>query len=116
MLPESNETADRCEIVGRAGSGGMGDVYKALDRTTNQDVALKILRDSATGPERVRFAREIAILADLRHPNIVQYVAHGTWSDGRLYYAMEWLEGEDVGQRQRRAHLGLREAVEIIRR
>ncbi|HMY20709.1 MAG TPA: protein kinase, partial [Polyangium sp.] len=116
MLPESNEKAERFEIIERAGSGGMGDVYKALDHATGQTVALKVLRDSASPAERVRFAREVAILADLRHPNIVQYIAHGTWSDGRIYYAMEWLDGEDLGQRQRRAPLGMRDAVEIIRR
>lgn len=116
MLPESNDAADRFEILGRAGSGGMGDVFKATDHATGQQVALKILRDSATPQERVRFAREVAILADLRHPNIVQYIAHGTWADGRMYYAMEWLDGEDLGQRQRRAPLGMKDAVEIIRR
>lgn len=116
MLPESNEKAERFEILERAGSGGMGDVYKALDHASGQHVALKVLRDSATPAERVRFAREVAILADLRHPNIVQYIAHGTWSDGRMFYAMEWLDGEDVGQRQRRAPLGMRDAVEVIRR
>ncbi|MBK9259599.1 MAG: protein kinase [Polyangiaceae bacterium] len=116
MFPESSDAADRFVIVGRAGSGGMGDIYKALDQATGQHVALKVLRDSATPQERVRFAREISILADLRHPNIVQYVAHGTWSDGRFFFAMEWLDGEDVGQRQRRAPLGMRDAVEVIRR
>src|SRR5262245_52739241 len=94
----------------------MGDIYKAIDQTTGQYVALKILRVTATPQERARFLREIAILADLRHPNIVQYITHGTWSEGRLFFAMEWLDGEDLGQRQRRAPLGMRDAVEIVRR
>ncbi len=55
-------------------------------------------------------------MADLRHPNIVQYIAHGTWHDGRLFFAMEWLDGEDLGQRQRRAPLGMRDSVEVVRR
>ncbi len=116
MFPESSDGAERFVIVGRAGSGGMGDIYKAVDQTTGQDVALKVLRDTSTTQERARFAREIAILADLRHPNIVQYIAHGTWSDGRMFFAMEWLDGEDLGQRVRRAPLGMRDAVEVIRR
>ncbi len=94
----------------------MGDIYRGIDRETNQVVAIKLLRQTASPSERTRFAREIAVLADLRHPNIVQYVGHGTWQDGRLFFAMEWLDGEDLGQRQRRAPLGMRDAVEIVRR
>ncbi|WP_437593401.1 serine/threonine-protein kinase [Sorangium sp. So ce1000] len=94
----------------------MGDIFKGTDQTTGAPVALKILRAAASSQERARFAREISILADLRHPNIVQYIAHGTWLDGRLFFAMEWLDGEDLGQRQRRAPLGLRDSVEVVRR
>ncbi len=115
MLPEFEPT-DRFTIEARVGSGGMGDIYRGIDRETNQVVAIKLLRPTASPSERTRFAREIAILADLRHPNIVQYVGHGTWQDGRLFFAMEWLDGEDLGQRQRRAPLGMRDAVEIVRR
>src|SRR5215510_2978859 len=94
----------------------MGDIYKGLDRETNTEVAVKLLRATATPLEKIRFGREIAILADLRHPNIVQYIAHGTWHDGRLFFAMEWLDGEDLAQRQRRSPLGMRDAVEVVRR
>jgi eukaryotic-like serine/threonine-protein kinase len=116
VLPEFSQRTDRFVIEARVGSGGMGDIFRALDRETGQPVAVKLLRATAAATERTRFAREIAILADLRHPNIVQYVSHGTWEDGRLFLAMEWLEGEDLGQRQRRAPLGMREAVEVVRR
>lgn len=115
MLPEF-EPSDRFVIEARAGSGGMGDIYKGVDRETGAPIALKLLRSTASPQERARFAREIAILADLRHPNIVQYIGHGTWRDGRLFFAMEWLDGEDLGQRQRRAPLGMRDAVEVVRR
>jgi len=110
------EVADRFVLEGRAGSGGMGDIFKAIDTVTGQHVAIKLLRENITPQERVRFQREIAVLADLRHPNIVQYVTHGEWPDGRLFFAMEWLDGEDLGQRQRRAPLGMRDAVEVVRR
>jgi tetratricopeptide (TPR) repeat protein len=116
VLPEFSQPDDRFTIEARVGSGGMGDIYRGVDRETGQQVAVKLLRATASPQERTRFAREIAILADLRHPNIVQYVGHGTWADGRLFLAMEWLEGEDLGQRQRRAALGMRDAVEVVRR
>ncbi|MFT3764189.1 MAG: protein kinase [Minicystis sp.] len=116
MLPEFSPPTDRFAIEARVGSGGMGDIFRGVDRETGQPIAIKLLRPTASAHEKARFAREIAILADLRHPNIVQYVGHGTWHDGRLFFAMEWLEGEDLSQRQRRAPLGMRDAVEIVRR
>jgi eukaryotic-like serine/threonine-protein kinase len=116
VLPEFSEPTDRFVTEARIGSGGMGDIFKGLDRETGQSVAIKLLRPTAAPQERARFGREIAVLADLRHPNIVQYIAHGTWHDGRLFFAMEWLDGEDLGQRQRRAPLGMRDSVEVVRR
>jgi eukaryotic-like serine/threonine-protein kinase len=116
VLPEFSQPTDRFTTESHIGSGGMGDIYKGLDRETSTPVAIKLLRANAAPQERARFAREIAVLADLRHPNIVQYIAHGTWEDGRLFYAMEWLDGEDLGVRQRRAPLGMRDAVEVVRR
>ncbi len=41
-----------------------------------------------------RFVREAEILAELRHPGIVRYIAHGVASDGDRYLAIEWLDGE----------------------
>ena len=116
VLPEFSEPTDRFLLQDRAGAGGMGDVFRATDQESGAIVAVKVLRASAGAVERRRFQREIAVIADLRHPNIVEYVAHGTLPDHRLFYAMEWLEGEDLGQRQRHTPLGMRDAVEVIRR
>ncbi len=116
VLPELDHRSDRFVLEERAGGGGMGDVFRAFDRERNNQVAVKVLRTSASEVERARFQREIAVIADLRHPHIVEYIAHGSLPDGRPFYAMEWLDGEDLGQRQRHAPLGMRDAVEVIRR
>ena len=97
MLPEFSEPTDRFVAEGRIGSGGMADIFKGVDRETGEAVAIKFLRHTATAQEKQRFAREIAVLADLRHSNIVQYVGHGTWHDGRLFFAMEWLRHAILG-------------------
>lgn len=115
-LPELDRKTDRFILEDRAGSGGMGDVYRATDRESGAGVAVKVLRGQASGVERARFQREIAVIADLRHPNIVEYIDHGLLPDGRPFYAMEWLAGEDLVQRQRHSPLGMRDAVEVIRR
>lgn len=116
MSPSSTQAQGRFTIEDRVGGGASGDIFRARDERTGEIVALKVLRQTATEGEMARFKREIAVIADLRHPNIVDYVSHGTWSDGRLFLAMEWLDGEDLSKRQRRAPLGTRDAVEVIRR
>jgi eukaryotic-like serine/threonine-protein kinase len=114
--PESSQPSDRFVIESRVGGGASGDIFKAIDSTTGVVVALKVLRHTASPMERARFEREVQVIAELRHPNIVEYVSHGARPDGRLFMAMEWLEGEDLAKRQRRAPLGTRDAVEVVRR
>ena len=62
------------EVLSSLGAGGMGEVYRARDRTLDRDVAIKLLPAScAADPERVaRFEREAKTLASLNHPNIAQ--------------------------------------------
>ncbi len=69
-----------------AASGGMGVVYRALDRATGGLAAVKALRLGAADLE-TRFLREAETLATLRHPAIVGYLAHGR-SDDELYVAV----------------------------
>jgi tetratricopeptide (TPR) repeat protein len=96
LLAVGEVVAGRFEIVALADWGGMGAVYRVLDRETGREVALKLLFD-ATSEER--FSREARVLADLRHPRIVEYVAHGRTERGPLYLAMEWLQGMDLRAR-----------------
>jgi len=105
---------DRFVIEGLAGSGGMGTVYRALDRVTAARVALKFLTHQATDAER--FAQEARLLAELNHPAIVRYVAHGTTPQGHPFLAMEWLDGEDLGARIAREGLAVTDSVALVRR
>jgi tetratricopeptide (TPR) repeat protein len=104
----------RFEVEALAGSGGMADVYRALDRTTETRVAVKILR--ATGPEDLaRLAREAQALARLTHPGIVRYVAHGTSDASEPFVAMEWVEGETLSRRLHAGPLPLTAAIKLGR-
>jgi hypothetical protein len=102
-------------IQDEAASGGMGTVYRAVDRANGELVAVKILRSQAAS-EHERFLREAALLEELRHPGIVRYVAHGRTSLGALFLAMEWLEGETLGKRLAAGPLGIGTAIDTIRR
>jgi tetratricopeptide (TPR) repeat protein len=105
--------AERFQLQQRVGQGGMGVVYRATDRWDGQPVALKLL-DVDRAAER--FGREARVLAGLQHPAIVRYVAHGQASSGELYLAMEWLEGETLGDRLARGPLEVPHAVALASR
>src|SRR5204862_7053388 len=93
---DSGTVADgRYRIKTRIGSGGMADVYCAVDEQLGRDVALKLLhRRFAEDREFVeRFRREASSAAGLQHPNVVGVYDRGEW-DGTSYIAMEHLEGK----------------------
>jgi serine/threonine protein kinase len=85
----------RYRLIERIGSGGMGTVYLAEDSTLGRRVALKILDLPELRTElSVRLLREAHILARLEHPGIVPVHDAGTLADGRVFYAMKFVEGE----------------------
>ena len=101
-------------IEREVGRGGVGIVYRAADDVTGQPVALKVIAISGVDAgEEARFRREGRVLAGLRHPGIVRLVAFGQLDDGAPYVAMEWLEGEDIAQRQRRSPLPLVQSIDV---
>jgi tetratricopeptide (TPR) repeat protein len=107
--------ADRFEVDRLAGSGGMGTVYRARDRASGAIVAVKLLHARELEASQ-RFAREAQILAELRHPGVVRYVAHGETPAGQAYLAMEWLEGETLSQRLARQGLTVAESSVLATR
>ena len=109
--------AGRFVIDSLAGQGGMGLIFHARDLLTDCEVALKILSPgSAPSLLTARFDRECQVLAMLRHPAIVSYIAHGEVQPGQPYLVMEWLEGESLAQRISRQPLGLSELGSLAER
>jgi hypothetical protein len=86
------------EVLAELGRGGMGVVYLARQTSLGRLVALKMLpADLAGDPVALaRFRREVRALARCDPPNIVKVLASGTFPDGRLYYAMEYVPGCDL--------------------
>jgi eukaryotic-like serine/threonine-protein kinase len=109
-LKSGEIVGERFEIEELAGAGAMGLVYRARDRASNETVAVKVLREGAKGE---RFDREARLLADLHHPGIVRYVAHGASIEGP-YLAMEWLDGCSLSERLETAELTLAETLAVI--
>ena len=113
--PSAGDRVGNYEILGLAGSGGMGVVYRALDLKLQRTVALKFLPDElvAAKADKDRFLREARTASSLDHPNIG--VIHGIeeTSDGRSFIVMAYYEGETLAQKISRRRLALPEAVDI---
>jgi tetratricopeptide (TPR) repeat protein len=103
----------RFEVEICAGTGGMGRVYRCRDLSCAETVALKVMAVHGEA-HRERFAREARVLASLRHPGIVGYVAHGFVSADEPYLAMEWVAGESLGLRVCGEPLGVHETLELM--
>ncbi|HSM17774.1 MAG TPA: serine/threonine-protein kinase [Gemmatimonadales bacterium] len=106
---------DDYEIIRPLGRGGMASVFLARERSLNRLVALKVLDPMlGEGPLfRARFQREAETVAQLQHPNIVQIFRVGE-ADGLAYYAMAFVEGENLAERlKREGRLPSGEAVRI---
>ena len=82
----------------RIGSGGMGQVYKAVQINLDRPVALKLLRPSFLSDQTIvqRFHREARAASRLHHPNVISVTDFGQTEDGTLFMAMEYLPGRNL--------------------
>jgi Flp pilus assembly protein TadD/TolB-like protein len=90
--------ADRYTIVERIGDGGMGEVYKAIDRRRlGHTVALKLIRASLArrGDALERFRRELDLAQKVSHPNVCRLHDLGE-VHGQLYISMEYVDGQTL--------------------
>jgi hypothetical protein len=101
-VPEIDVT--RFEILEAIGTGGMGTVYRALQRSVGRYVAVKVLapEQAANVLGLARFVREANAIARIAHPNIVQLIDFGRDHHGRMLLVMELLEGESLRDLLRR--------------
>ncbi len=97
VLTEGSLLAERYEILGFVGKGGMGLVYKAQDRALDEVVAIKVLRaDIAQSDELTRrFQSEIKLARKVRHRNVCGIHEYGQEQHLR-YIVMELIEGVDL--------------------
>jgi serine/threonine protein kinase len=111
---EPGEVIDGRYLLERiAGRGGMGVVWRALELATGRPVALKL--HNRRHSERLRLVQEAYLLSSIRHEALVGYLGHGDLA-ASPYLAMEWLDGEDLGERLARRPLSVADTVTLGRR
>lgn len=124
-LPDQRTVlAGRYALEGEIGSGSSGKVYRARDLVTQTTVAVKLLQDAGAGEgddpggalgrgaAAERFARELAVMRDLNHPNIVRALDGGTGETGP-YLVMEFVDGISLRTRLSQGPLELSEIVSV---
>ena len=89
--------AQRYEILGEAGSGSMGNVYKARDRETGETVALKLLKPDIASDQAMmdRFKNELLFARKITHKNVCRVYEFNRF-DGIVCTSMEFVEGESL--------------------
>lgn len=115
MLIEGMYIADRYEIIGKIGAGGMSDVYKAKDLTLGRFVAIKVLKSEFSEDMGfvTKFRTEAQSAAGLEHPNIVNIYDVGS-ENGMHYIVMEYVEGITLKTYiEKKGQLSFKEAVSI---
>lgn len=122
--PQPSEAAEpsdllagtRFRLLREIGRGGMGVVYEAFHIDLARSVAVKVLplEHSQNEARMQQFRIEARALAGLHHENLVKLHDFGVAKDGRLFYAMELLEGESLeGHLEHHKGMDWREAVQV---
>ena len=115
MLRAGFFIGDRYEILGKVGTGGMADVYKAKDHTLGRFVGIKVLKQEFSEDVNfvTKFRTEAQSAAGLEHPNIVNIYDVG--SENAIHYiVMEYVEGITLKTYiEKKGQLSFKEAVSI---
>ena len=115
MLTKGSYLADRYEILDKIGTGGMSDVYKAMDHILGREVAVKVLKQEFAEDVTfvTKFRSEAQSAAGLEHPNIVNIYDVGS-ENGMYYIVMEYVEGITLKTYiEKKGQLNFKEAISI---
>ena len=98
--------------------GGQVAVYQAIQLSTKRKVAIKVPFEgvSTSGAVRRRFKREIELVAQLKHPNIIAIFDSGVASDGRQFFVMDYVRGQPLHTYVRERKLTLEETLRLFAR
>ncbi len=116
--PFVGQHIEKYKIVRKLGEGGMGVVYEAQHVHIGKRVALKVLRDDFSRKEDVveRFRQEARSASIIGHENIIDITDFGQTPDGRVFFVMEYLEGDDLATvLEKQRTVGYERALRILK-
>src|SRR5690606_19108210 len=119
VLESGTTLSDRYQLTERVGGGGMGEVWRATDTVLGRTVAVKVLMPALsedTAFQR-RFQNEARAMATLSHPGVVDVYDYGRCEVGGrrvTFLVMEFVEGESLDKRLRRAALTPEATMRLI--
>jgi serine/threonine-protein kinase len=111
-------TVGNYQVERELARGGMGVVYLARHPDIERQVAIKVVFANASENKQMiqRFKAEALSVNKIGHPNIIDISDFGTLPDGRPYFVMELLDGEDLGHRLKKiGRMSYEQAAPIIR-
>jgi len=108
--PEFTPAAEKYEIEGKIGGGGMGEVLLVADRDLNRQIAMKVLRAglAESAENRVKFVAEAQATSQLEHPGIPPVHDIGVTPSGRIYFTMKLVRGRTLAEVLKDLLLGIR--------
>jgi eukaryotic-like serine/threonine-protein kinase len=114
---DGQERVGRYRLLGEAGRGGMGVVYKAVDEELGRTVALKMIPSGrlASSDDLERFRNEARLAAGLQHPGIVP-IYEADHHQGLPFFAMAYVEGISLAERLREGPLPPLEAARMLKK
>ncbi len=103
-------------LIAEIGSGGMGTVFRAVQKSLNKPVAIKMLSRVASGdaPLVKRFLREASAAAGMRHPNIVDVHGVGRTQDGGYFLVMDLVEGANLEELVQSDRIPMENVPELV--
>lgn len=113
MRFQIGDTVGDYKLVGLAGAGAVGRVFKVEHAVTGRVEAMKVLLENQkhTPEQEMRFRREVQVQARLSHPNIAS-VHNAFWVNGDLVMVMEFVEGESLDALLKRGRVPIRKSID----
>ncbi|MCG3133478.1 MAG: Serine/threonine-protein kinase PknD [Planctomycetes bacterium] len=113
--PEFALAAEKYEVLGEIGAGGMGEVMLVHDRDLRREVAMKLLRPELADNEALKrkFVAEAQATSQLEHPGIPPVHDIGLTPQGALYFTMKVVRGKTLSQVLRDLFIGSREVRQV---
>jgi len=113
--PKAHSTIGGYEILRPIGAGGIAEIFLARQPSLDRKVAIKVLSSRVMDDPDIkrRFDREALTIARLNHPNIIHVIDRGV-ADGRYYFVMDFIDGDDLKAILRRRQLTVAQKCDLI--